>query len=133
MFRAILLGFCIPTTFCFGYSVVKWFASTDREMRTNLLSNVETFAEHLTPALVNEKIFPNLAIGFSDLSPKLRELTIRSIVVLAPKLSSSIMNTEVLRHFARLQLDKEPYIRTNTTICLGRIAKYLAPAVRILN
>lgn len=98
-------------------------------MRTNLLSNIETFAEHLTPALLNDKIFANLAAGFSDISPKLRELTIRSIVVLAPRLNSNIINTEVLRHFARLQLDKEPYIRTNTTICLGRIAKYLAPAV----
>lgn len=111
-------------------SVVKWFGSTDREMRTNLLSNIESFAEHLTPSLINDKIYTNLALGFSDLSPKLRELTIRSIVVLAPKLSSGIINTEVLRHFARLQLDKEPYIRTNTTICLGRIAKHLAPATR---
>src|SRR4051812_34756511 len=59
-----------------GCSVVKWFGSTDREMRTNLLSNIESFAEHLTPSLINDKIFTNLAQGFSDLSPKLRELTI---------------------------------------------------------
>jgi len=111
-------------------SVAKWFGSADREMRTNLLSNIESFADHLTPSLVNEKIFPNLALGFSDVSPKLRELTIRSIVVLAPKLNSTLLNMEVMQHFARLQLDKEPFIRTNTTICLGRIAKHLAPATR---
>jgi len=40
---------------------------------------------------------------------------------------------EVMQHFARLQLDKEPFIRTNTTICLGRIAKHLAPAVFLLS
>jgi len=71
------------------FSVAKWFGSADREMRTNLLSNIESFADHLTPSLVNEKIFPNLALGFSDVSPKLRELTIRSIVVLAPKVPHS--------------------------------------------
>jgi hypothetical protein len=84
-----------------GCSVVKWFGSTDREMRTNLLSNIESFAEHLTPSLINDKIFINLAQGFSDLSPKLRELTIRSIVVLAPKvcltLSHPIRNSLVIK------------------------------------
>jgi hypothetical protein len=62
-------------------------------MRTNLLSNIESFAEHLTPSLINDKIYTNLALGFSDLSPKLRELTIRSIVVLAPKVARPLPPT----------------------------------------
>lgn len=65
--------------------MVKWFASNDREMRMNLLSGLESFVEHLSPALINQSIFANVATGFTDISPKLRELTIRSVVLLAPK------------------------------------------------
>lgn len=38
---------------------------------------------------------------------------------------------EVLRHFARLQAtDEQGGIRTNTTICLGKIAQHLHPQIR---
>lgn len=41
------------------------------------------------------------------------------------------MNVEVLRHFARLQSrDDQGGIRTNTTVCLGKIAPHLHPQVR---
>mgnify|MGYP002717860529 CR=1 FL=1 len=41
------------------------------------------------------------------------------------------MNEEVLKNFARLQLkDEEGGIRTNTTVCLGKIASYLHPDTR---
>lgn len=37
---------------------------------------------------------------------------------------------EVLRHFARLQArDDQGGIRTNTTVCLGKIAPHLHPQV----
>ncbi|ELR22551.1 HEAT repeat domain containing protein [Acanthamoeba castellanii str. Neff] len=94
-------------------SVVKWFGSTDREMRTNLLSNIESFAEHLTPSLINDKIYTNLALGFSDLSPKLRELTIRSIVVLAPKYyDAEEVAKKVLPCLSMLAVDIEKQVRT---------------------
>lgn len=49
---------------------------------------------------------------------------------LAPKLSYSNLNEEVIKHFARLQTrDEEGGIRTNTAVCLGKIAKYLHPQV----
>lgn len=38
---------------------------------------------------------------------------------------------EVLRHFARLQSkDDQGGIRTNTTVCLGKIAQHLHPQIR---
>ena len=37
---------------------------------------------------------------------------------------------DLLRQFARTQLDEVPGIRTNTTICLGRLAEHLDAAVR---
>jgi len=45
------------------------------------------------------------------------------------KLASREME-ELLRHFARTQMDEVPGIRTNTTICLGRLAQHLDAAVR---
>lgn len=49
---------------------------------------------------------------------------------LAPKLNYNNLNEEVLKHFARLQSrDEEGGIRTNTTVCLGKIACHLHPQV----
>lgn len=50
---------------------------------------------------------------------------------LAPKLNYNNLNDEVVKHFARLQArDEEGGIRTNTTVCLGKIACNLHPTVR---
>lgn len=55
----------------------------------------------------------------------------QSIIHLAPKLNYNNLNVEVLRHFARLQSrDDQGGIRTNTTVCLGKIAPHLHPQVR---
>lgn len=45
------------------------------------------------------------------------------------QLSERIINYDLLRYLAKLQVDEEPGIRTNTTICLGKIARYLSDAV----
>lgn len=53
------------------------------------------------------------------------------MIHLAPKLSYNNLNVEVLRHFARLQSkDDQGGIRTNTTVCLGKIAQHLHPQIR---
>ena len=51
------------------------------------------------------------------------------MVLIAPKLSESTINTQLLKHFAKCQLDEQAGIRTNTNVCLGKIACYLSPAV----
>ncbi|XP_031638849.1 N-terminal kinase-like protein, partial [Contarinia nasturtii] len=72
-----------------------------------------------------------VAHGFLDTNPTIREQTVKSIIHLAPKLSYNNLNVEVLRHFARLQSrDDQGGIRTNTTVCLGKIAPHLHPQVR---
>lgn len=49
----------------------------------------------------------------------------------APKLNNHNLNEIVLKNFARLQTkDEESGIRTNTAVCLGKIAKYLSPQVK---
>lgn len=54
------------------------------------------------------------------------------MILLAPKLSDSVLNNQLLKHFAKCQLDEQPSIRTNVNICLGKIAKHLSPAVSIV-
>lgn len=111
--------------------VVKLFASTDRVTRSRLLQQLELFINHLQPGVVNEQIFPQVAHGFLDTNPTIREQTVKSIIHLAPKLNYNNLNVEVLRHFARLQArDDQGGIRTNTTVCLGKIAPHLHPQVR---
>jgi ABC-type branched-subunit amino acid transport system substrate-binding protein len=45
---------------------------------------------------------------------------------LAEKLDDKNLNDKLMTHFARLQArDDQGPIRTNTTVCLGKILKYL--------
>jgi len=105
-------------------TVVKLFANTDRAMRIPLLQTLPALMEHLSARVINETVFGHVSLGFADTSPVLRELTVKSMVALAPKLSRGNMG-QVMRAFAKLQLDEEAAIRTNTTICLGKIAVHL--------
>ncbi|KAK9294456.1 hypothetical protein QLX08_010918 [Tetragonisca angustula] len=111
--------------------VVKLFASNDRATRLRLLQQLDRFVDHLQPATVNEAIFPQVAKGFLDTNAAIREQTIKSVVHLAPKLDYNNLNVETLRYFAKLQSkDEHGGIRTNTTVCLGKIAQHLHPQIR---
>jgi hypothetical protein len=41
------------------------------------------------------------------------------------KLNDRNINGDLLKYLAKTQSDEQPGIRTNTTICLGKIAKHL--------
>lgn len=53
------------------------------------------------------------------------------LIIIIIKLPEKIVNVDVLRYFSRVQIDPEASIRTNTTICLGKIAKYINDSVNI--
>lgn len=110
--------------------VVKLFSSTDRATRIHLLQQLDNFVLHLKPSTVDEQIFPHVALGFGDTVPAMREQTVKSMLLLAPKLSEKTINNQLLKYFAKLQMDQEAGIRTNTTVCLGKIAVNLPPATR---
>ncbi|XP_067680899.1 N-terminal kinase-like protein [Haliotis asinina] len=111
--------------------VVKLFSSPDRATRVKLLQQVEYFVEHLQSNTVNDQIFPNLISGFSDTNPVVRESTIKAMLHLASKLNYKNLNEELMKHFARLQAkDDQGGIRTNTTVCLGKIGHFLNPSIR---
>lgn len=69
------------------------------------------------------------ALGFTDTAPIIREWTVKSVLLVIGKLSEKTINYDLLRYLGKLQTDEEPGIRTNTVICLGKIAKHLNDGV----
>ncbi|KAI9472439.1 MAG: hypothetical protein EXX96DRAFT_489692 [Benjaminiella poitrasii] len=110
--------------------IIRMFASPDRAIRVSLLDNMPKFIDHMTNKMVTNQVFPNIATGFTDSVPIIREQTIKSVLLIVPKLNDRIINYDLLKHMAKLQMDLEPGIRTNTTICLGKIAKHLSDNTR---
>ncbi|XP_041994818.1 probable inactive serine/threonine-protein kinase scy1 isoform X2 [Salvia splendens] len=111
-------------------TIIKLFASHDRAIRVGLLQHIDQYGESLSAQMVDEQVYPHVANGFSDTSAFLRELTLKSMLVLAPKLSQRTVSRSLLKFLSKLQVDEEPAIRTNTTILLGNIASHLNDGTR---
>jgi SCY1-like protein 1 len=60
----------------------------------------------------------------------MREHTVKSILTVISKLSDRTINGELLKYLAKTANDEQPGIRTNTTICLGKIARNLGVGTR---
>ncbi|KAI1098796.1 ARM repeat-containing protein [Jackrogersella minutella] len=110
--------------------VVRLFGNPDRAIRVCLLDNLPVMIDRLSQKVVNDKIFPNMVSGFTDVAPVVREQTLKSVLVIISKLSDRTINGELLKYLAKAANDEQPGIRTNTTICLGKIAKNLGTASR---
>ncbi|CAF1166461.1 unnamed protein product, partial [Didymodactylos carnosus] len=109
--------------------ITKLFQSTDRMTRFRLLQQLDLYVEYLSPSIINDEIFQHICTGFTDQEPAIREATVKSVLYLAPKLSYKNLNVELMKHFSRLQTnDDQGVIRTNTIVCLGKIAHYLNPS-----
>jgi hypothetical protein len=54
--------------------------------------------------VVEAQIYPHVATGFTDSNAYLRELTLKSMLVLAPKLSQKTINQSLLKFLAKLQV-----------------------------
>ncbi|KAI9798275.1 MAG: hypothetical protein M1833_004847 [Piccolia ochrophora] len=110
--------------------IVRLFASPDRATRVYLLDNLPLMVDRLPQKVVNDKIFPQLVSGFMDVAPIVREQTVKSILSIITKLSDRVINGELLKYLAKTANDEQPGIRTNTTICLGKIARNLGATTR---
>lgn len=53
-------------------------------------------------------MYPHVATGFSDSNAYLRELTLKSMLVLAPKLSQKTLTQSLLKFLAKLQVSLSP-------------------------
>ncbi|GAB4824254.1 hypothetical protein N2152v2_011300 [Parachlorella kessleri] len=109
-------------------AITKLFASNDRGIRRSLLEHINSFGPAMPDSLVEEQIYNHVATGFNDANAYLRELTLKSMAVLGPKLTQRTLNQSLLKHLAKLQVDEEPSIRANTTVLLGNLAGYLSEA-----
>ncbi|MBE7180511.1 MAG: hypothetical protein INR71_04740, partial [Terriglobus roseus] len=110
--------------------IVRLFTLPDRAIRVCLLDNLPLMIDHLPQKVVNDKIFPQMVTGFTDVMPVVREQTVRAVLTVVPKLSDRVVNGELLRHLAKTANDEQPGIRTNTTICLGKIARNIGAHTR---
>eukprot|EP00879_Flechtneria_rotunda_P024000 GHRR01025421.1.p1 GENE.GHRR01025421.1~~GHRR01025421.1.p1 ORF type:complete len:475 (+),score=152.72 GHRR01025421.1:1950-3374(+) len=106
-------------------SISRLFGSSDRNLRRNLLESIDSYGHHLTQEVVEVQIYPPLSAGFNDENAYIRELTLKAVLILAPKMKQSTLTQNLLKHLSRLQVDNEPSIRANTTVLLGNIAQYL--------
>jgi SCY1-like protein 1 len=109
--------------------VIRLFTSPDRAIRVCLLDNLPLMIDFLSKKIVNDKIFPQMVTGFTDLAPVVREQTVKAVLTVIPKLSDRTVNGELLKYLAKTSNDEQPGIRTNTTICLGKISKHLGANV----
>ena len=111
--------------------VVKLFANQDRAIRFSLIQNLDPIIGWLADKrTINDKIFPQMVTGFQDTIPQLREETIKACLKLAPKLNSRNINTELVKHLSTLQSDADASVRTNATICFGKIAQFMSDSTR---
>jgi SCY1-like protein 1 len=63
-------------------------------------------------------------------APVVREQTVKAVLTIISKLSDRTINGELLKYLAKTQNDEQPGIRTNTTICLGKISRNLGLGTR---
>jgi SCY1-like protein 1 len=110
--------------------VIRLFASPDRAMRVCLLDNLPIMVDRISQKDINGKIWPLMTTGFTDTAPIVREQTVKAVLSVISKLSDRVINGELLRFLAKTANDEQPGIRTNTTICLGKIAKNLGVGSR---
>ena len=66
-------------------TITKLFASQDRAIRVGLLQNFDAFGPHVSASVMDEQVFPQIATGFADSSPFTRELTLKSMLTIVPK------------------------------------------------
>mmetsp|Transcript_37930 Transcript_37930/g.81023 ORF Transcript_37930/g.81023 Transcript_37930/m.81023 type:complete len:840 (+) Transcript_37930:120-2639(+) len=105
------------------------FAINDRGVRGAVLQKISLLESQLDTSTINSSVFEPMCSGFSDSSGPLRELTLKSTIVLVPKLNHSNLE-KLVRYLVRLQSDPEASIRTNTVIFIGKIAPNLTDMSR---
>jgi SCY1-like protein 1 len=105
------------------------FRVNDRAVRGALLSRISLFAKLLDGPTLNRIVFEPMCSGFSDSSAPMRELTLKSAIVVVEHLTPANLE-KLTRYLVRLQNDAEDSIRTNTVIFIGKVAPNLSDMAR---
>lgn len=107
--------------------LVQMFQCSDVLMRYNLLLGAEVYGGKVSPATLNNTIWPLYAKGFQYAMPNVREYSARGLVHLAPHLSEAVLGDQVPRALGLLQRDQNNALRANATIALYLISGYITP------
>jgi hypothetical protein len=83
--------------------VVDLFACNDRVVRVGLLERIQKLSKASLSDVSLNACFDQITLGFGDSTPKIRELTIKAMMPLAPRLTEQNRNDKLLRHIAKLQ------------------------------
>ena len=109
--------------------ILPLFDSKDRNIRVNLLSQIDKIIPSIPDKVINDSIFPNVIIGFNDSVVTLRAATIVSMVHFAPHLNQN-NSRKLIRELKALTSDPEPSIRCNSIVCIAKIAEYIEEEYR---
>ncbi|KAJ0119315.1 hypothetical protein J7T55_013553 [Diaporthe amygdali] len=115
------------------------------EEREAFLNDLDQLTDDFPEDFFKMKVLPELlkSVEFGGGGPKAFSLVMkiatklssddfdsRSVLTIIGKLSDRTINGELLKCLAKTANDEQPGIRTNTTICLGKIAKNLGTSSR---
>lgn len=112
---------------------IGWFGNQnlDRNLKVELYGKLDLFSKHFDDNSLNTVMFPAMCTSFQDMqAPALRDAAVKAVLSICNRLTDKNLNSVLMSHFARLQVDPEPAIRTNTTVCLGKLAPKLSQAAR---
>lgn len=105
------------------------FKVNDRAIRGAMLGKISMLVQYLDAPSLNRVVFEPMCSGFTDSSAPLRELTLKSAIVLVSYLTQPNLE-KLTRYLVRLQSDPEDSIRTNTVIFIGKVAPSLSDIAR---
>lgn len=109
--------------------LVSLFENKDRALRIHLLNEIEALVPFLDQNVANGQVFANVIGGLNDSSLQLRQATIIAMAPLAQFLTQENLSV-LVRELRRLQIDNDAQIRTNSVICIAKIAAYLSAESR---
>ncbi|KAF0986642.1 hypothetical protein HZS_6707 [Henneguya salminicola] len=101
------------------------FLAKDRAIKALSFNNHEKIIRYFDKKQIEEHIFPCILGGFSDPSIYVREQTLKSVVLTISYISSNCIKNKLLPLLARSQGDKNPLIRANTNVCIGKVNKFV--------
>ncbi|KEG02845.1 SCY1 protein kinase [Plasmodium vinckei vinckei] len=102
---------------------LKYFLQTDRSIRYMLLECFPMIEKNLNNNNMNE-IYLSYMYGFSDNNISIKNATIKNFIYVYPKLKNSL-KTQALHVLLENLKDRDCCIKTNTIICIAKIANYI--------
>ncbi|KAI0979032.1 hypothetical protein GJ496_003415 [Pomphorhynchus laevis] len=107
-------------------TLISMYYSSDRALRVELLLHLDKYVEYLDSDVINKDLYQVIARGMLDTHPLVRETTLRSFLLLAPKLLSYTLNNDLIKLLS-LTHARDPIgsVRTNTIILLVNLMPLL--------